>query len=178
MLAPYPTRAELNGLVFAEDGDIHQTANFILNVVRTVRNLKSELGIDSRKKSAVVVKVTRADFADVLKSYARYVTELAAADPITFADEKPAQAMSAVIDGAEVYLPLAGLVDTDKEIARLTKELDKFRTVAASTAGKLKNERFVSKAPAAVVQAERDKLAAAEEKISSLEQRIAQLQSL
>ena len=178
MLAPYPTRDELNGLIFAEDGDLHQTANFILNVVKTVRNLKSELGIDSRKKSAVVIKVTRADFADVLKSHARYVTELAAADPITFADEKPAQAMSAVIDGAEVYLPLAGLVDTDKEIARLGKELEKFRTVAASTAGKLKNERFVSKAPAAVVQAERDKLAAAEEKISSLEQRIAQLQSL
>lgn len=178
MLAPYPTLDELDGLVFAEDGDLHQIANFILNVVRTVRNLKSELGIDSRKKTAVVLKMTRDDFADVLKSHARYVTDLAAADPITFADEKPAQAMSAVIDGAEVYLPLAGLIDTDKEIARLGKELEKIRTVAASTAGKLKNERFLSKAPAAVVQAERDKLSAAEEKISSLEQRIAQLQSL
>ena len=178
MLAPYPTRDELNGLISAADGDIHQTANFILNVVKTVRNLKSELGIDSRKKVAVVLKVTRAEFADVLKSHARYVTELAAADPITFADEKPAHAMSAVIDGAEVYLPLAGLIDTDKEIARLTKELDKFRTVAASTAGKLKNERFLSKAPAQVVQSERDKLSAAEEKISALEQRINQLKNL
>ena len=86
--------------------------------------------------------------------------------------------MSSVVDGAEIYLPLTGLIDTDKEIARLTKELDKLRKGAASTAGKLNNERFLSKAPAEVVQAEREKLDAANEKISALEQRINQLENL
>ena len=86
--------------------------------------------------------------------------------------------MSGVIEGVEIYLPLEGLIDTKKEIARLTKELEKVRKGAASTAGKLKNERFLSKAPEAVVQSEREKLAAAEEKISSLEQRIKQLENL
>ena len=75
-------------------------------------------------------------------------------------------------------MPLAGLIDTEKEIARLSKELEKLRKGAASTAGKLNNERFLSKAPAEVVQSERDKLAATEEKISSLEQRIKQLENL
>ena len=178
MLAKYPTVDELKGLLPAEDDNVEEIADVILNIVRTVRNLKSEIGIDSRKKTAVVLKVTRAEFVDVLKSHAYYVTELAAADPITFADEKPAHAMSGVVDGAEVFLPLEGLIDTQKEIARLTKELDKLRTMAKSTANKLNNERFISKAPAQVVQSERDKLAATNEKISALEQRIKQLENL
>ena len=177
MLAKYPTRDELNDLIF--DGDNAEViANLILNVVKTIRNLKSEVGIDSRKKTPVVLKITHTEFAEVLRENLRYVTDLAFAEPITFADEKPAQAMSGVVKGAEIYLPLAGLIDTEKEIARLTKELDKLRGLAKSTAGKLNNERFLSKAPATVVQSERDKLAATEEKISALEQRINQLENL
>ncbi len=86
--------------------------------------------------------------------------------------------MSGMTNGVEIYLPLEGLIDMEKEIARLTKELENLRKVAASTTGKLNNERFVSKAPAHVVQAERDKLTATNEKISALEQRIKQLKSL
>lgn len=178
MLAKYPSVEELKDLISDDGNEIRQVATLILNIVKTVRNLKSELGIDSRKKTAVVLKVTRPEFAELLQEYANYITELAFAEPITFAEEKPAHAMSAVIDGAEVYLPIAGLIDAEKEIARLGKELDKSRKFAASTAGKLANERFVSKAPAAVVEAEREKLSVTEEKIAALEQRIAQLKSL
>lgn len=179
MLAPYPTVDELKGLIISDKDDyIKETANVIFNTVRTVRNLKSELGIDSRQKAAVVLKVTNKEYKEVLQENASYITTLAFADPIIFSDEKPEHAMSGVVDGAEIYLPLEGLIDTEKEIARLTKELDKIRKGAAVTAGKLNNERFLSKAPAEVVQAERDKLAVAEEKISSLEQRIKQLENL
>ncbi|MBQ3336773.1 MAG: class I tRNA ligase family protein, partial [Selenomonadaceae bacterium] len=177
MLAPWPTRDEFKDFIKAND-DTKKAASLIFNTVRTIRNLKSELGIDSRKKAAVVLKVTNAADKKILAENLRYLTDLTFAEPITFAEEKPAHAMSGVIDGAEIYLPLAGLIDTEKEIARLTKELEKIRKGAASTAGKLNNERFVSKAPAEVVQAERDKLSAAEEKISSLEQRIKQLENL
>ena len=140
-----------------------------------MRNLKAELGIDSRKKAAVILRVSNPENKKVLEKILHYVKELAFADPITFADEKPSHALSGVIEGTEIFLPLEGLIDTEKEIARLTKELDKVRKGAASTSAKLNNERFLSKAPADVVQAERDKLAAANEKISSLEQRIIQL---
>ena len=176
MRAPWPTVDELK--IFLTGDNVKEAATLILNIVKAVRNLKSELGIDSRKKSAVVLKITNEKFADTLKLHANYFTELAAADPLIFADEKPAHALSSLVNGAEIYLPLEGLIDTEKEIARLTKELEKIRGVAKSTAGKLQNERFVGKAPAAVVQAERDKLSAAEEKISSLVQRIAQLETL
>ncbi|MBR3051829.1 MAG: class I tRNA ligase family protein, partial [Selenomonadaceae bacterium] len=177
MLAPYPTRDELKDLLPEED-NIEEIAAMISGTVRTIRNLKSELGIDSRKKSAVVLKVTKPNYKKILQENIGYITALAFAEPITFADEKPAHAMSGVIEGAEIYLPLEGLIDTEKEIARLKKELEKLRKAAASTAGKLNNERFLSKAPAQVVQSERNKLSAAEEKISSLEQRINQLENL
>ncbi len=178
MLAAYPTREELSDLIGAENADVEESMNLILDAVKTIRNLKAELGLDSRKKAAVVFKVTHAESAQILRENAGYVTALAFAEPITFTDSKPAHAMSGVIEGAEIFLPLEGLIDTEKEIARLTKELEKLRKGAASTSGKLNNERFLSKAPAEVIQAERDKLAAAEEKISSLEQRIRQLENI
>ena len=177
MLAPYPTVDELKDLMSDRD-NIDELANVILGVFRTIRNLKSELGIDSRKKAAVVLKVTRAKYAEILHECTGYITALTFAEPVTFAEEKPAHAMSAVIDGVEIYLPLEGLIDTEKEIARLQKELDKLEKFAASTSGKLNNERFLSKAPAEVVQSEREKLSVTEEKISSLEQRINQLENL
>ena len=175
MVAPYPTTDEISDLATE---DVEEIANVIFNAVRTIRNLKSELGIDSRKKAALVLKVTRPEYAETLREYANYISVLAFAEPISFSDEKPSHAMSGVIDGVEIFLPLEGLIDTEKEIARLTKELEKIRKGAASTEGKLNNERFLSKAPAEVVQSERDKLAAAKEKISSLEQRIKQLENL
>ena len=98
--------------------------------------------------------------------------------PITFTDEKPQHALAGVAEGVEIFLPLKGLIDTEKEIARLTKELEKLRKGISVTAGKLQNEKFIAKAPADVVQAEREKLSAAQEKISSVESRIEQLKNL
>ena len=178
MLAPWPKVDELKDWLSDQSDDTKEAAILIFNTVKTIRNLKSELGIDSRKKTAVVIKATHAADKKVLAENSRYLKDLAFAEPITFAEEKPAHAMSGMIEGVEVYLPLEGLIDTEKEIARLQKELDKMKKFAASTSGKLNNERFLSKAPAEVVQSEREKLSAAEEKISSLEQRIAQLKSL
>ncbi len=178
MLADYPTGEEFGDLLTAEDDNVEEMTDVILNTVKCIRNLKSEVGIDSRKKVAVVLKVLRNEYSDVLNEYKNYISELAVVEPITFAEEKPAHAISGVVEGVEIYLPLDGVIDMDKEIARLTKELEKVRKGASVTAGKLKNERFIGKAPAEVVEGERVKLAAAEEKISTLEQRIAQLSAL
>ena len=177
MLAPWPKVDEIKDFLDANDGT-NDAADLIFNAVKIIRNLKSELGIDSRKKTAVVLKADDATDKKILAENLRYLTDLAFAEPITFAEEKPAHALSGLIDGVEIFLPLAGLIDTEKEIARLKKELDKLKNFSASTAAKLQNERFLSKAPAQVVQSEREKLSAAEEKILSLEQRINQLENL
>jgi len=161
----------------AVDEKSESDMNLIVDVIKVIRNLKSEVGVEVRKKSEVILKASSVA-EKILKSNVNYIVELAAAEPVTFSDEKPQHALAGVVEGVEIFLPLKGLIDTEKEIARLTKELEKLRKGIAMTEGKLNNEKFLSKAPADVVQSEREKLSVAQEKISSVESRIAQLQSL
>ena len=83
--------------------------------------------------------------------------------------------VSAVTAAGELFIPLGDLVDFEKEIARLNKELDGLEKEIARAEGKLNNAGFVSKAPAALVQQERDKLAANQVKAASLRKRIDEL---
>ena len=87
-------------------------------------------------------------------------------------------AMAGVVGGVEIYLPLKGLIDVEKETARLTKEREKLQKEIKRLTGKLSNEGFLKKAPAAVVAGEREKLAGYEEKEKSLEARLADLAKL
>jgi valyl-tRNA synthetase len=80
-----------------------------------------------------------------------------------------------VVDGADVMIPLAGLLDVETECARIRKRLDGIGADAERAAGKLGNEAFVSKAPAEVVEKERSKLAALEEERAVLEAQLAEL---
>ena len=86
--------------------------------------------------------------------------------------------MAGVVGGVEIYLPLKGLIDVEKETARLTKEMDKLGKEIKKLNGKLRNEGFLKKAPAQVVEGERTKLAGYEEKMKSLEARLADLRKL
>ncbi|MBQ7630594.1 MAG: valine--tRNA ligase, partial [Selenomonadaceae bacterium] len=143
-----------------DGGDVDEKSesemNLIIDVIKIIRNLKNEVGVEVRKKSEVILKPSNVDAEKILKANENYIAELAAAAPITFSDEKPQHALAGVVEGVEIFLPLKGLIDTEKEIARLTKELEKLRKGIAMTEGKLKNEKFMSKEPAEVVQAERE----------------------
>ena len=83
--------------------------------------------------------------------------------------------VSAVTAAAELFIPLGDLVDFEKEIARLQKELDNLEKEMKRAQGMLNNPGFVNKAPAALVEGERAKLAANEQKAKALENRIAEL---
>ena len=79
--------------------------------------------------------------------------------------------------GVEVYLPLAGMIDIDREIERLRRELESLQAETAKVQAKLGNESFVSKAPARVVQKQRDRLADLEDQLTKVRVRVAQLES-
>jgi valyl-tRNA synthetase len=83
-----------------------------------------------------------------------------------------------MVNGVEVFLPLKGLIDVDKETARLTKELEKLDKEISRLAKKLGNEGFLAKAPADVVAGEKEKLAGYEEKKKSVEGRMQDLAKL
>lgn len=110
---------------------------------------------------------TESGLHPVFAAHQGYLQALAAADPVTFlADdaEKPDNAMSGIAAGVEIFLPLKGLIDVEKETNRLQKELDKLEKEIKRLTGKLSNEGFIQKAPEQIVAGEREKLAGYEEK--------------
>ena len=113
---------------------------------------------------------------DVVKAGERYIENLANISKITFISDKkdvPEETMSAVVDGAEVYIPLDELMDYQAELDRLTKEKKRLEGEVKRAAGKLNNEGFVSKAPAKVVEEEKAKKAMYEEMLSKVADRLA-----
>ncbi|HIX84807.1 MAG TPA: valine--tRNA ligase, partial [Candidatus Megamonas gallistercoris] len=87
-------------------------------------------------------------------------------------------AMTAVVSGVEVYLPLAGLIDVEKETARLDKELKTLDKEVARLDKKLSNAGFLAKAPAEIVAKEQEKLKGYEEKREAVKQRLAYLATI
>ena len=153
----------------------------IMEVIKVVRNLRAELGTPPGKKSALILRVRDAALADVFAAHTDYFHALASASEVSFlaADAPdPENVVTGALAGAAVYLPLAGLIDVAKETARLTKERDNLDKEIKRLTGKLSNEGFTSKAPAAVVAAEREKLAGYEEKVGLIRTRLSDLAKL
>ena len=102
-------------------------------------------------------------------------------DTLTLGDIKdaaPENAMTAVVTGAKVYLPLKGLIDVEKEMKRLTKELDGAKKELSRIEGKLSNEGFLAKAPEAVVEKEKAKKEDVKARLTALEDQLKELQKL
>jgi valyl-tRNA synthetase len=151
----------------------------LMDVIRAVRNIRAEVNVAPGKKIELVIKPADAEAERILARNVEYLkrfcnTESLAIDPAASAPEK---AMSAVVSGAELYLPLAGLIDIGQEIARLTKELETLNKEVERASGKLANEGFVSKAPARVIEEEREKLRDYTERRDKVKARLAELQS-
>ena len=112
---------------------------------------------------------------EMLKSDERYLKDIANITEITFvADKKevPEDVMSAVIDGAEIFIPLDDLVDFNAEFERLTKEKKRLEGEVKRVVGKLSNEGFVSKAPEKVINEEREKKVKYEEMLEKVISRL------
>ena len=176
MRAPWP---EVDEKEIDAEAEAAMTA--IMEVIKVTRNLRAELGTPPGKKSMLLLRVRDAALADVFAAHTDYFHALASASEVTFLAEDapdPENVVTGALAGAAVYLPLAGLIDVEKETARLTKERDNLEKEIARLSGKLANAGFTSKAPAAVVAAEREKLAGYEEKIGLIRSRLADLAKL
>ena len=175
MLAPWPTQEA------TIDDAAEKQMTAIMDVIKTVRNLRVEVGAAPGKKSEVMLSCTDPQAEPVFAAHKNYLTALAAAEPVTLlapGAEKPANALQGVTDSVQIFLPLKGLIDAEKERGRLNKEQEKLAQEIGRLKSKLANEKFVSKAPAQVVAAEKEKLAAAEEKHRAVMERLTMLAGL
>ncbi|WP_107839485.1 valine--tRNA ligase [Metasolibacillus meyeri] len=157
-----------------------QSMKLLMDIIRSVRNIRAEVNTPMSKKVGLYVSAKDTATAEVLEANKAYIEKFCNPEPLVIGQdiEVPGQTMSAVVTGAEVFLPLAGLINVEEEIARLEKELEKWAKEVKLVTGKLSNEKFVSKAPEALVQAEREKLADYEEKHATVEKRLAELKNM
>lgn len=160
----------------AEAGDMQ----LLMDIIRSVRNIRAEVNTPMSKKVPMTISAKDEQTSAVLEVNKGYIEKFCNPDGLTIGAnlEAPAQAMSAVVSGAEIFMPLAGLINIEEEIARLEKEHDKWAKEVKLVSGKLSNERFVSKAPEALVATEREKLADYEAKYATVEKRIAELKNM
>ena len=174
MISRYPTgRSDLEFPV--EAGEMER----VLELIRAIRNRRAEMNIAPSRKAAIFIETRYADAFN--SATAPFFARLASASGIEVAESFPADRVSAdtcvqvVTPAATAYLPLSDLVDYEKERERLTAEIAKVSAEVERLDKKLSNQGFVAKAPAAVVDAERAKLAAAREKLTATEAALAKL---
>ena len=176
MTAPWPTGEET-----WLDKENEASMAAIMEVIKAIRNMRAEVNAAPGKKSEAILHFSDAAQQAVFTANDGYLHALAEADPVTILSltaERPENAMTAAAGGVEIYLPLKGLIDMEKETARLSKELDGLTKEIVRTEGKLANEKFVTKAPVAVVAKEREKLQDYEEKKRVVEERLRYLTTL
>ncbi|MEG1219667.1 MAG: valine--tRNA ligase, partial [Lactococcus sp.] len=158
-----------------DDAEAGDGVAMLIEIITAVRNIRAEVNTPLSKAVPMIIKSDKEAFLNKVAPYIRRFTnpsELTIAADVT----APEQAMSAVVTGAEIYLPLAGLINIEEEIARLNKELDKWQKELDMVNRKLSNEKFVANAKAEVVDKERAKLADYQEKFESTQARIEELQ--
>ncbi|KAF1303767.1 valine--tRNA ligase [Candidatus Enterococcus willemsii] len=175
VVAEYPVvRPELTDETAAKGMEV------LKELIRSVRNIRSEVNTPLSKPITLLIQTNDEDVDTFLKANQNYIDRFCNPEELVIDStlEAPELAMSAVLTGATIYLPLAGLINIEEEIKRLEKELDKWNKEVKRVQGKLSNERFVSSAPEAVVAQEREKEADYLEKQKAVEERIAQLRTI
>ena len=137
-----------------------------MDAIKAVRARRSEMNVPPSKKATLHIETA---FEDVFRQGQVVLERLAWADTVDFSKDFDADSCVQVItDSARVFIPLAQLVDRDKEIARLNKEKDDCEKDIKFLSGKLNNPGFVAKAPEKVIAVEREKLAKAEERMAKI----------
>ncbi|MNU56530.1 Valine--tRNA ligase [compost metagenome] len=160
-----------------EAPDAVEEMNLLIDVIRAVRNVRAEVNVPMSKKVELIVKPGSDKVNDIISRNENYVRRFCNTSDfsVSMAAEAPDKAMSAIVTGAELYFPLAGLIDIGQEIARLQKEFENLTKEVERVEKKLGNEGFVAKAPAKVIEEEKAKMQDYSEKRAKVLARIEEL---
>ena len=173
MLADWPVYKEEWNFSAEEEMLAH-----VKELVKGIRNLRTEMDVPPSRKAKVFIVSEDKALCETFESMKKTYQNLISASEIDVQSDKAGigeDAVSVVIPGAVVYMPLEDLVDMEKEKERLLKEEERLKKELARSHGMLNNEKFVSKAPAAKIQEEKDKLAKYEQMMATVQERLAQM---
>ena len=155
---------------------IENEIQIIMNVISSIRTIKTNLGISPSKDISITLRGPE-NITSIIENYSDYLLQMVRVNSIHsgIKIDKPQQSAAAVINNIELFIPLAGLIDIEKEKDRLKNQIKDMNGRLNSVNSKLNNENFFSRAPEAVVQNEKSKQ---ERYMSSLEKLNANLKSL
>ena len=162
------------------DPEAERGMDAIMDSIKAIRNMRAEVNANPGKKIPAIMLVSE-DLREVVAHNDSYIKLLGGIDNLELRPlngEKPENAMAAVVTGIEVYLPLAGLIDVEKETQRLSKELAAMEKDLQRAGGKLNNAGFLAKAPEDVIAKERAKYEELSGKIEAVKKRMAYLAEL
>jgi len=158
------------------DEDAERSMERVMEVITVLRNMRAEMNVPTSRTIPATILGAEAADAEALAPVEGYIRALARVDVLRFESPDAArahrQALSAGVDGVQVLVPLAGLVDVDVEVRRLGVEIEALEKDLQRVNAKLANEQYLAKAPAAVVEKDRQRQAELQERHRGLEQRL------
>ena len=155
---------------YAHEAKVLETS---MEIIKSIRNMRTEAEAAPSKKLHAFIK---AEDKDLVAEGIEYIKTQANVSEVSFTDKAVEEAMSKALPGIEIYVPMDELLDYKAEYERLLKEKKRLEGEVARAEGKLSNEKFVGKAPAEVIQQERDKLAAYKDMLAKTLTRIPQVE--
>jgi len=173
IVAQWPEYSE--ALSFKAEADQMES---VMNAIRAIRNRRAEMNVPPSKKAALYVLTSK---PQVFTEGEGFLLRLAYAETVSMLEKEPENLdgmVTITTADAKLYIPMGQLVDVAKELARINKELEAAKKFLNSLEAKLSNEKFVSRAPEAVVNAEREKAAKHRDLIAQLEQSLAAMQKM
>ncbi len=169
MISAYPEYDE--SLNFAKE---EEDTERVIALIKAIRNRRSEMNVPPSKKAAVYIET---QYADAFKNSEGAFMRLASASELILNSGYEGDGINIITDCANAYIPLDQLIDKEKEIERLEKEKKVVLSEIARATGKLNNPGFVAKAPAKLIEEEKEKKEKFEETLRNLEQTIAKLKA-
>ena len=131
--------------------------NVLMSVIKSIRNIRSEMNVSHGKKTVIYIDSDNLEICKVLKKYENIICKMAYAKSVEInSDRGDEKLVSAVNDYVKIYIPVDELVDREEEIARLNKELESVNKQLLQAESRLKNEKFLSKAPKEIVDGARE----------------------
>jgi valyl-tRNA synthetase len=142
-----------------EAADAVEEMDLLMDIIRSVRNIRAEVNVPMSKKIELLIRPADQAANDILNGNQEYLRRFCNTSSLDISLDlaNPEKAMTAIVTGAELYLPLAGLIDISQEISRLEKEVQTLTAEVERVDKKLSNEGFVAKAPARVIEEEKAK---------------------
>jgi valyl-tRNA synthetase len=140
--------------------DAEQEIEILQSLISTVRSIRGEMNVPPAKETELHIRVAGHTFSELVNRHEAYVKRLGKISALRLGPDipRPPYSASDVVDGNELYLPLKGIIDMEIERRRIGKEIERLEKAIQSVEKKLLNEQFLSRAPQAVIEKEKDKL--------------------